>query len=1214
MASLPPKIDRRTYNEIVRQLEDLVEQLTEQVIAHKTDLIGKTLAENNIKDKKLAKEATEGKFIDDNLAQKLVEYAREHQLKRFKIKGWKPDHQNTDAGGALIRIFSRMVKLVSDRLNRVPEKNFLAFLDLIGGELQPPQPAKVPLTFYLAEGSPVDGLVPAHTQVSSPPAEDAEEEIVFETEGELVVTTAQLQAVFVREPRRDKYSDRTLEATGQKEAVFEAFAGDRDIPHLLYISCPEIFNLPELPELKLIFTTDNASTFRDLQLTWSSWQESYWQEFLTSKSSLKGDRATFTFSNLPILTESEINGRTKKWLQIKLTNIPENLPQITNIQGSINLTQSELIPEVCLFNNTPLDLSKDCYPFGEQPQHNDTLYIALHDTFVKANTTVTINVTLSHKPVEINNLQIAWEIGNGQIWQEISTNNQKNNAVRWITSSSAIQFIESDRIQATLQFPDRENLPSPSTVNGETRYWIRARIIRGHYGKAASERKYSLYDDLAVLTEAIAKKGVSVIKVDTLDLFKVGDSIRLLPNQEGFPEEHQIKKITPATNKLTLNRGILNESLAVGTRIMRKLIIAETIPPTYDPPLIKSLTLNYDFTLTENAVYVANNDFNYSHPDGAFHPFTPTSDRNPTLYLGFDGSFDNKTATLYARVEPPLPDELSRDITTKTVLEEEASEGTTMLQLADVTGWEIGNEIEVKNPSDPQQGDRFTIRDIRDNQVTIDRSLPQKYSQGNPVNYPKPELVWEYSSLQGWQPLGVRDETQAFSQSGLIQFIAPADFGESKTFGQSLYWLRVGWQGGNFRIVPRLRRISTNTTRAVQASTFRDEILGSSNADLNQVFVVNNTPVLLGERLEIQEREIPPEFASDRIRVIRDDLDDIEEIWVLWQEVQDFYSSGASDRHYILDRQTGEIRFGDGQTGMIPPRGRNNLRLSFYRSGGGKQGNVADETIAQLKTTIPYIDRVVNLEAAAGGAEQESLDRLQERVPKQLRHRDRAVTIGDFADLAYEASTDVARVKVVTPDLLTANFSPLNEDFWLDPNQPDISLNDIRNSDKWKNMNDKEREKKKNTMEDINRRAGQVKLIILPHSRDRQPVPSLALLDRVETYIRSRCEAMVDLIVTGPKWQEVTVTASITPVFLEGADVVRTHVKQRLEAFLHPLTGGTKGEGWQFSRYPHKSDFYALIQSIAGVDRVDSLQVDPEPASLEADTLIYSGNHNINLS
>ena len=301
---------------------------------------------------------------------------------------------------------------------------------------------------------------------------------------------------------------------------------------------------------------------------------------------------------------------------------------------------------------------------------------------------------------------------------------------------------------------------------------------------------------------------------------------------------------------------------------------------------------------------------------------------------------------------------------------------------------------------------------------------------------------------------------------------------------------------------------------------------------------------------------------------------------------------------------------------MIPPRGRNNIRLSLYRTGGGEQGNIAAETISQLKTTIPYIDGVINLEPSAGGAEQETLDHLKERVPKQLRHRNRAVTAQDMADLAYEASTDVARVKVVTPDLMTSNFSPLNENFWLDPTKPDVSFEETLNQKKEK-LNDDQKKSFDRMMREINRRVGQVQLIILPESSDRQPVPSLALLEQVETFIRSRCEGTVDLIVSAPKWQEVTVTATITPVSLEGVDRVRNSVKQRLEAFLHPLTGGS-GKGWQFGRHPEKSDFYAIIQAIPGVDHVDSLEIKPDSTdanlSLNADTLIYSGNHTINVS
>ncbi|MFM6199107.1 MAG: baseplate J/gp47 family protein, partial [Dolichospermum sp.] len=162
---------------------------------------------------------------------------------------------------------------------------------------------------------------------------------------------------------------------------------------------------------------------------------------------------------------------------------------------------------------------------------------------------------------------------------------------------------------------------------------------------------------------------------------------------------------------------------------------------------------------------------------------------------------------------------------------------------------------------------------------------------------------------------------------------------------------------------------------------------------------------------------------------------------------------------------------------MIPPRDRTNIRLSFYRVGGGEQGNLVSQSVNQLKTTIPYIDRVVNLEAAAGGANQEKLERLKERVPQKLRHRNRAVTLQDIEDLAYEASTDVKRVKLITPNLMTPKFSALNGGLWLDPTKKDITLDDYINSKRTQITNPDEF---KTMIEKINQDSGKVKLIVLP--------------------------------------------------------------------------------------------------------------------------------------
>jgi predicted phage baseplate assembly protein len=277
----------------------------------------------------------------------------------------------------------------------------------------------------------------------------------------------------------------------------------------------------------------------------------------------------------------------------------------------------------------------------------------------------------------------------------------------------------------------------------------------------------------------------------------------------------------------------------------------------------------------------------------------------------------------------------------------------------------------------------------------------------------------------------------------------------------------------------------------------------------------------------------------------------------------------------------------------MPPQGRNNIRLS-YRTGGGQHGNLPDRTVTQLKTTVPYVDGVTNLEPAGGGGDRESIARVQERGPKILRHGGKAVTVQDFEDLAYEASTEIARVKAIVPE-----FDPLDPNLWIDPSAANPNLS----------------EHQKVSVGD----RGKVTLLIVPYSAAAQPTPSLALIDRVRDYIRSRCSPTVDLLVAAPQWQQVSVTTELVPTSLDVADAVRIAARSHLEQFLHPLTGGPEGGGWAFGREPHLSDIYALLESIAGIDRIRSLQIGdgrsetPNKSSRNDRFLIYSGTHQIDL-
>jgi Baseplate J-like protein len=1063
---------------------------------------------------------------DDDLVKQTATWAEYFTQWRSPQGAVKPD-----LGWALIRIFNRFMVLLRDRLNQVPDKNFLAFLDLIGTQILPPQPARVPLTFYLAEGSSEDALIPAHTQVAAPPTDD--DEVVFETSRKLFVMRSQLKAVIVEEPQRERYSDRTLSTN-----PFLAFQADQNLDRCLYLACDELFTLPGTKTATLFFDSSEASQLAELPLTWSFWDGTTWQDLTAPTSTSDSTTSPATpvwsvqLSNLPALTPQDIGGHTAGWIRAQLSTRPIAPLTVTQVRASVTINRTDLSPDRCFVNGTAIDLSKDFYPFGEQPRFNDTFYIASRDTFAKAGL-VTVKIVLTNgQPVKADGgIAICWETWDGQAWQvAIQESPGMLSPVNLTTDESS-------------SFPLTLPKPALHTINGESNYWIRARIVAGNYGEAALSRK-------------------------------TGD------DANGHP-------------------------------------IYELVAASFQPPCLKSITFSYSYSSPPIAAQVRRLDrLTYTDflaaPSQSFQPFLPVSDLRPALYLGFDQPFTHQaiahTIQLYFQIEPPT----------------------------------AGAIAPSSRPHSPAK------------------------------------LVWEYRTPQGWARLNVEDETRAFSDRGLVRFLAPAKFSSSTEFGRSLYWLRCCLQDGDFRMPPKLRQVLTNTTWANQATRLTDEILGSSQGSPNQKFQLVRSPVLLGEQIEVEEPQSPADLET--------------ESWVQWQSVPDFYSSTPSDRHYMLDRLTGTVQFGDGQHGKIPPPGLNNIRAHYY-TGGGTQGNLAVETITQLKTTIPFIDHVTNLTAAGGGAAQESLDRVKARGAKSLRHRNRAVTAQDIEDLAFEASTAVVRVRAITPrfDPLELAWQPLyrfqitgageirvqlgalskasggrasnlqlevriNGTGQAIPYQQDVlrsnqemvytvtseqienglthwhvtlinySVEGIQGSINITFPGGSRTDSELDVPVRLTVPTNQVEVLIVPQSEADQPTPSLTLIDQVETYLRDRALSTLDLVVTEPDWVKVTVTAAIAPVSFDLADTAQAAALSAVTRFLHPLTGGSAGQGWAFGRRPFPSDLYALLESIPSIDHVDSLTIASDP-SLERDSaisplpddrrdrfLIYSGTHQISLS
>ena len=163
-----------------------------------------------------------------------------------------------------------------------------------------------------------------------------------------------------------------------------------------------------------------------------------------------------------------------------------------------------------------------------------------------------------------------------------------------------------------------------------------------------------------------------------------------------------------------------------------------------------------------------------------------------------------------------------------------------------------------------------------------------------------------------------------------------------------------------------------------------------------------------------------------------------------------------------------------------------------------------------------------------------------------LKHRNRAVTVEDFENLAFQAFRGIAKVKCLSDTNDQGQFE-----------------------------------------------TGWVTVLIVPESNELPPKPSVQLKRLVEKYLRDRAANVLlcpnHIIVTGPVYVEVSVHATLLATAMDVVPLVEQEAMKKLRDFLHPLTGGFTSRGWEFGSLPCISDFFALLEEIDGLDHVEKL-------------------------
>src|SRR5690606_12515287 len=99
------------------------------------------------------------------------------------------------------------------------------------------------------------------------------------------------------------------------------------------------------------------------------------------------------------------------------------------------------------------------------------------------------------------------------------------------------------------------------------------------------------------------------------------------------------------------------------------------------------------------------------------------------------------------------------------------------------------------------------------------------------------ELLFEVlGKEQRWRKVVVDDRTHGFQHRGMINLFIDTAPQPARLFGRDLFWLRVRPGQKDERWAPLLNGIYINAGEAEQARSMKQEILGASTGEPNQLF------------------------------------------------------------------------------------------------------------------------------------------------------------------------------------------------------------------------------------------------------------------------------------------------------------------------------------------------------------------------------------------
>ena len=250
----------------------------------------------------------------------------------LRIPRYCPEWTNynpSDPGITLLELFAWLTDQMLLRLNQVPRRNYITFLEMLGMRLKPPSPAQTELTFYLVSDLPQIYTIPRGIEVGTDRA-TTETEIIFSTNEPLTIGKPEIKHILGAEIAEDTpqilrdrlanfWNKQNEEWSGSELTLFEEQPQPGNCFYIVFEeTTPLDGNVIALTLKGQQATPTGINPHRPPRI-WEAWNGEQWQPILLKEED--DDTQGFSFSELEARGGNPLQG----------TEIILHLPRVWSI-------------------------------------------------------------------------------------------------------------------------------------------------------------------------------------------------------------------------------------------------------------------------------------------------------------------------------------------------------------------------------------------------------------------------------------------------------------------------------------------------------------------------------------------------------------------------------------------------------------------------------------------------------------------------------------------------------------------------------------------------------------------------------------------------------------------------------------------------------------------------------------------------------------------